>query len=101
MEKPIEAYRNADGEIQFKDTGDPLIDKWEEQIASGETPNLADAFDPESLEQLKRLKEKSAMSDPYSGLSMKQLYDKVESEGSSQGLGIGKNPILPKKLFGD
>lgn len=49
--KPIESYRNADGEIQFTDTGDELIDKWEEMIAAGESPDLTEAFSPDALKQ--------------------------------------------------
>lgn len=58
--KPIEAHRQADGEIQFTDTGDPLIDKWEQQLAEGTTPNLLESFNPEAIEKLKKLKNSSS-----------------------------------------
>jgi hypothetical protein len=55
---PLETYRTADGEIQFTDTGDSLIDKWEEIIAEGGEPDLTEAFNPEALEAIKNRKNK-------------------------------------------
>lgn len=55
---PIEQYRNEQGNIQFKDTGDPLIDKWEQEIQEGNTPDLLEAFSEEQkrsiIEKLER-----------------------------------------------
>jgi hypothetical protein len=50
---PLEMHRQADGEIQLKDTGDALIDKWEEQIAEGMEPDLWEAFSDKEREKLK------------------------------------------------
>ena len=55
----MEAHRQADGEIQLKDTGDVLIDKWEQQLADGETPDLWEAFSPRSKEILKEVRRKN------------------------------------------
>lgn len=55
-DKPIEIYRQEDGEIKFTETGDDLIDEWEEQIARGETPDLTQAFSKESLEAIRTRK---------------------------------------------
>ena len=37
-----------DGHIQFR-TGDKLIDRWEEQIARGEDPDLTEGWSAERL----------------------------------------------------
>lgn len=59
-ENPIEAARNEDGFVQFKNTGDPLVDKWEEQIARGEVPNMLESFSPEQRERLRKMRTKGA-----------------------------------------
>jgi hypothetical protein len=55
---PLESHRNDDGTIQFKDTGDSIIDKWEKEISEGNTPDLFETFS-ESQKQsiIKRLEE--------------------------------------------
>jgi hypothetical protein len=53
--KPLEAYRGADGEIQFTNTGDDLVDRWEEQLAAGEIPDLYEAFDEAGRKKLQLL----------------------------------------------
>ncbi len=57
---PLEAERNADGEIQLKNTGDPYIDKWEEEIAAGITPDFTEMFTPEDMAKYKRLRNQAA-----------------------------------------
>ncbi len=42
--KPLEVHRQADGEIQLKDTGDSLLDKWEQQLADNEDIDFMEAF---------------------------------------------------------
>ena len=49
----MEIHTNEKGEIQFSDTGDPLIDRWEAQIAQGLTPDLTEAFDKDTWERTK------------------------------------------------
>lgn len=88
--KPIEAHRNEDGEIQFSETGDELIDKWEEQIARGEIPDLNEAFDEESMKGLAKMRQKAQDRDPYQ--SMKSVLDRVERQAKSEGLYVGKTP---------
>ena len=75
--KPIEAQRNEQGEIQFTDTGDALIDKWEEQIARGETPDLFEAFDEESIQHIERVRQAQRDRDPYQGVTIKDTADKM------------------------
>ena len=64
--RPIEAHRQADGHVQFKNTGDDLIDQWEEQLARGEDPNLEEAFSSGSLERLSRFKNRDRTFAPKS-----------------------------------
>lgn len=90
--KPIEVHRNAQGEIQFTDTGDELIDKWEAQIAKGEIPDLYEAFDEQSLAHVERIRQAARDRDPYQGLSMKSAFDKLQREAAREGLHIGPKP---------
>jgi hypothetical protein len=50
----LDAGRGADGEIVFGETGDPLIDKWEEEMARGLTPDLTEAMSKEDLAKLQK-----------------------------------------------
>jgi hypothetical protein len=95
--RPIEAHRNENGEIQFTDTGDEMIDKWEEQIARGEIPDLNEAFDAESMKGLAKMRQKAQDRDPYQ--SMKSVLDRVERQAKSEGLYVGKTPqgMTPEK----
>lgn len=75
-----------------------MIDKWEEQIARGETPDLLEAFDEESISHMARLRQAAKDRDPY-GLSMKATFDKIQTEATREGLHIGKPPtgMTPEK----
>lgn len=97
-ENPLEVHRNEDGHIQFKNTGDDLIDKWEEQIAQGETPSMAsDMFDEEALEKLERLRARGrARTGGLRATSMKDTFDEVERDAMRQGLGVSGRVSLPK-----
>lgn len=87
--KPIEAHRNPDGEIQFKDTGDDMVDRWEAQIANGEIPDLMEAFDDESIKYISKLKQAAQARNPYEGLSLKSTFDKISESAARQGLTVG------------
>lgn len=93
QEKPIESYRNSKGEIQFTDTGDELVDKWEQQIADGEEPDLWEAFDEESLKHLEKLRKAAELRDPYHGFTMKDTFEKVQTQARREGLTLGKNTL--------
>jgi hypothetical protein len=56
---PMEVHRNDKGEIQFHDTGDDLIDDWEEQIANGEEIDMWAAFSEKSKEAIIKRFEKA------------------------------------------
>jgi hypothetical protein len=57
---PLEQHRNEDGTIQFKATGDDLIDRWEKELSQGNTPDLMEAFSEEQknsiIKRLERVK---------------------------------------------
>lgn len=101
---PLEVHRNEDGHIQFKNTGDDLIDKWEEQIARGETPNFAeDAFDEEALAKIERLRKRGQA---RTGGSFKNVVDSVEQSAIKQGLSTGLSGVperyrYQRSSFGD
>ena len=57
---PIEVHRQEDGHIQLKNTGDPYVDKWEEEIAQGITPDFTEMFTPEQMAKYRRLRVKAA-----------------------------------------
>lgn len=87
---PLEVHRQEDGEIKFTNTGDSLIDKWEEELANGNFPDLTEAFTPESLEKIKtKLNKNKGISAPRTmGDVAKQnaLIESVKSKAIEQGL---------------
>jgi len=86
---PLEVHRQEDGEIQFTNTGDSLIDKWEQDLADGVLPNLEEAFTPEALEKLRNRFDRVKGTGPKSfGDLAKQneLIAKIEKKAVDQGL---------------
>lgn len=55
---PLAVYKNEQGEVQFSETGDSMIDKWEKELAEGKTPDYMEAFSEEQLAKLDRLRKK-------------------------------------------
>ncbi len=74
---PLEAHRREDGKIVFTDTGDDLVDTWEQQIADGNDVNLWEAFTPESRALVLKHLGKSGDSPPPVARTFK---DVVETE---------------------
>jgi hypothetical protein len=87
---PLEAYRNADGEIQFIDTGDKLIDKWEKELAEGKVPDYNEAFSQEQFETLNRLRtrgtDRFGKSIPNPTSTLLDTASTVTQEALDQGL---------------
>lgn len=83
-DNPIEAHRQSDGSIQVKDSGDSLIDRWEQQIADGEEPDLWESFAPEEQERIQQRLAKKRANAPRQ--SMKDVVESVERRAKSQGL---------------
>lgn len=80
------------GHYRFAHTGDPLIDKWEDELARGINPDLEEGLDSEAKRQLAREREASGkargyipdadkIDDDYARLAQKRrdnppMYDK-------------------------
>jgi hypothetical protein len=75
-ENPLEAHRLEDGNVQFRNTGDPMIDLWEQQIADGFSPDLGAAF---STEELSRIQKKIAKVSRSSGRGPTTFGDVVRT----------------------
>lgn len=50
LKNPTHAKMNEKGEVTFR-TGDPLIDKWEQEIAAGIEPDLLEGLPPHVREK--------------------------------------------------
>lgn len=82
----LDAIRGEDGEVVFEETGDPLLDKWERELAAGLTPDLEEGFSDAAREQLNRQKAKFAQRGPAPTINedFGKVADKVMSEYRSQ-----------------
>lgn len=95
---PLAVHRGKDGEVQFTDTGDNMIDQWEADIADGREPDLWDAFTPEAKEQLaKRYKQKNPFINPKSSIS--EVVDAVHKRATDSASPKYFDPTL--SMFGD
>lgn len=94
--RPLEAHRQADGHIQFTNTGDSLIDKWEEQIARGEEPDLTEAFNKESLDQVRRFSKRRRKNGVA---SFKDLHDSLAADAKRSGLAMPGGTPRPLPTF--
>lgn len=90
-ESPIEASRLPDGRVQFKDTGDDMVDKWEQELIDGIVPDYMEAFSPEQLEKLKLLRTRGKTAFGHSAArptqTLKGTVDSVSAEAARKGLG--------------
>lgn len=57
QKNPVDAKRLPSGEVMFQ-TGDPLLDKWERELASGLEPDLTEGLSPEERKKEEKAKEK-------------------------------------------
>jgi hypothetical protein len=83
-ENPLEAHRDESGEVRFQ-TGDPQIDRWEEQVARGEEPDYDEIFSKEQLEKIEKLRNRSK-SNTLSSATLKQTKEHIEEHARSEGL---------------
>lgn len=101
----LEAYRNEDGQIQFVETGDELIDKWEKELAEGKTPDYMEAFSKDEIDRLNELRErgttKFGKSIPRPTATLKQTAETVAQDALKQGLGDTANRPAIYKRFSD
>lgn len=91
---PIEAKRTKDGNVFFS-TGDPLIDKWEREIAMGLEPDLLEGMSPKerekerkALERMQQGKEKIKLAEQEIGDGFSEDYTSILSEVPVLGSGI-------------
>lgn len=59
-----------------------MIDLWEEQIAQGITPDLLEAFSPDELKKLQRMRMKAAQNPAHSGMSLRGAVEAAENEAA-------------------
>ena len=71
---PLDARRSKDGGVVFVNTGDELIDKWEEELARGLTPDLLEGLSPEQRQKHDQALDK-----------LKKHSKSVEAEGLRDG----------------
>lgn len=86
-EKPLEVHRQADGEIQLTDTGDELLDKWEQQLADGEEVDLAEAFSPGQLQKIKKSLSKAkeqGINASYGSSTIRDNIERIEAIAKEQ-----------------
>jgi len=81
----LEAHRNPDGHVQFKNTGDAVIDRWEEQIAAGKTPDFGEAFSQEDRAKLERMRQRGKARTRLGG-TFKAVVEDMERQARLEGL---------------
>lgn len=116
-EHPAEALgaaKGEDGEYHFEETGDPLLDKWEAEIAAGLDPDLTEGMSDEAKAVLDKEKQKAkgtrrSISELENIGIIDENYDsKHVARGSAEEaallnkklLGLGNTDLDPKKLLG-
>lgn len=72
---PLDAKRTPTGEVFFN-TGDPLIDKWEREIAMGIEPDLLEGLPPEA-----RAREEAALQRLFARQGVTQMAEEAIGEG--------------------
>ena len=89
QKNPSEARKalGKDGEFFFENTGDPLFDKWERELAVGLTPDLEEGLSQEQKAQLRKERELAAKPLP---VPFQDDYTGTNTIGSS-------NPTPPVK----
>jgi hypothetical protein len=78
-EHPEEARKitSADGEVVFTETGDPLLDKWEQEFAQGLTPDMEEGLSSQEKDKLRKEREKSKRARQAAGqLEFEEDYSK-------------------------
>jgi hypothetical protein len=82
----LKAGKGEDGEIMFEETGDPLIDKWEQELAQGLMPDLTEGMSDASRKKLSNISKKQTktnieeINEDYSSQSIKQPNPMFDSK---------------------
>ena len=90
----MERHRNDAGQIQLTNTGDPLIDLWEEQIAQGIRPNLNEAFAPGELDKLQKMRNTAARNPSMDEMSIRDVVEAAERDAAKQSKETTTNPTI-------
>jgi len=81
-----------------------MVDRWEQQIADGITPDLLESFNEESLQQISKIREIAKSRDPYAAVSIKDTFESVANDANRSGLHVkGQTPLdslFSKPTFG-
>ncbi len=78
-EHPGEARKvtSKDGEVIFTETGDPLLDKWEQEFSKGVIPDMEEGLSQEEKEKLRKERELSKRARQQAGqLEFNEDYQK-------------------------
>jgi len=77
-----------------------MVDRWEQQLAEGITPDLLESFNSESLAQIEQIRAKAKARDPYA--SIKDTFDAVAAEAKKENLHVkgALDSLLHKPTFG-
>ncbi len=83
---PLEKWRNEDGTIQFTDTGDSVIDYWEQLLAEGRDGevDLLEGFTDEERASFAKF-EKKAIEEYTFGATAKHAQSAVQKQILEQG----------------
>ena len=76
-QNPIDAKKTETGDVVFN-TGDPLIDKWEQELASGLVPDLLEGLPKEQRDKYKRMQEKASVIKEKEDVSLATIDDGFE-----------------------
>jgi hypothetical protein len=100
-----ESSRGEDGEITFESTGDPLIDKWEKELAMGIEPDLMEGMAEEEKYALvkqqekisvakKKVREVTDIDDRFDEAILRNPMYAPKNAGEVQGKGsLGLSPL--------
>jgi len=103
-DNPLAASTKEDGTVQFEDTGDPLIDKWETQLANGEIPDYMEALNDEQRTKLNNLRKHGRTRHGHlvkPPATLKGTADSVAQQAIDQGLNDPNNKHFYPLRFKD
>lgn len=102
IKKPLEMHRQMDGEYQFTDTGDHLIDQWEQELADGLVPDLLEAFKPSDLATMDRARKELANGRNSMDKASRSFGDVMEQmTRESQSVANTLPPNRRRRTFGE
>jgi hypothetical protein len=101
-DNPLASSTKADGTVQFEDTGDPLIDKWETELANGKIPDYLEGFDDVQRQRLNHLRKHGKTRHGHlvkPPATLKGAADTVTEQALDQGLDDPTNkPFYPLRF---